>query len=76
MAANSAGVGWLRCNGGAAKASRVPLRRISTKPALHCCTTVPARRGAPPCCSQAWQVPKVGCPANAISLMGVKMRTW
>lgn len=42
----------------------------------HSCTMCPACCGCPPCASQAWQVPSVGCPANGISAAGVKMRTW
>ena len=32
-------------------------------------------RGVPPAPSQAWQVPRVGCPAKGSSVAGVKIRT-
>ena len=34
-----------------------------------------AARGLPPACNQAWQLPRVGCPAKGSSPPGVKMRT-
>ena len=36
----------------------------------------PSRFGLPPASSQAWQVPRVGWPANGSSVAVVKMRTW
>ena len=60
-----------RARRGAAAARRRQARRRRggsvTSPAPHSCTIASAPRGAPPCSSQAWQVPSVGCPANGSS---------
>ena len=64
-----------RTRGGAANSSRPEARRTGIRPAAHSCTIVPAWRGVPPASSQAWQVPRVGWPANGSSADGVKMRT-
>jgi hypothetical protein len=71
---SSSSTGSSRSSGGAANASRSPVRRSVISPAPHSCTTV-----SPACCglpeSQAWHVPIVGWPANGSSSDGVKMRT-
>lgn len=64
-----------RINGGAAKHSRPPSRRMLTKPAPHSWMISASLRGVPPAVSQAWQLPSVGCPANGISRSSVNIRT-
>ena len=67
--------GPLRTSGGAANARPASVGRTVTSPAWHSCTMPPGSAGRPPASSQAWQVPRVGCPANGSSLDGVKIRT-
>jgi hypothetical protein len=64
-----------RSSGGAAKASPSAVRRTGISPAAHSCTTTPAPDPMWPSASQAWQVPRVGCPAKGSSRAGVKIRT-
>ena len=64
-----------RTSGGAAKAKPAGTWRISIRPAPHSCTYTSGRVGFPPASSHAWQVPRVGWPANGSSRLGVKMRT-
>ena len=73
---SSSSTGPSRSTGGAANARPSAVWRRVTSPARHCCTTVPAWRGAPPASSQAWHVPRVGWPAKGSSATGVKIRTW
>ena len=63
-----------RISFGAAKASRPSSRRMGMRPMPHSCT-IRSPRGCPPAASHAWQLPRVGCPANGGSSFGVKMRT-
>ncbi len=64
-----------RIKGGAAKESRSPSRRITTRPAPHSWTISFAFFGRFPAASQAWQLPSVGWPANGISLSSVNILT-
>ena len=48
---------------------------MGIRPLAHSCTMRVGSWGVPPWASQAWQVPRVGWPANGISAAGVKMRT-
>jgi hypothetical protein len=64
-----------RISGGSAKARPSLVRRTVTRPAPHSCTIASTSRGSPPASSHAWQVPRVGWPANGSSATGVKMRT-
>ena len=73
--ATGSSTGPLRSSGGAAKARPACVCRTVISPAWHSCTIAPGLAGRPPASSQAWQVPRVGCPANGSSLVGVKIRT-
>jgi hypothetical protein len=59
---------------GAANAGMAPLTSMSTTPTPHSCLTTPSVRDLPPAQIHDAQLPSVGCPANSISLLGVKMR--
>ena len=74
--ATASSTGPDRTSGGAANASPAGTWRISIKPAPHSCTNTSGQAGFPPASSHAWQVPRVGCPANGSSRLGVKIRTW
>ena len=74
--ASGSSTGPDRMSGGAAKASPAGTWRISTRPAPHSWMNTSGRAGFPPDSSQAWQVPRVGWPANGSSRLGVKIRTW
>ena len=75
--ATGSSTGPLRTCGGAANARPAwpGACRTVTSPAWHSCTIAPGLAGRPPASSQAWQVPRVGCPANGSSTVGVKIRT-
>ena len=73
--ATGSSTGPLRSSGGAAKARPACVCRTVISPAWHSCTIAPGLAGRPPASSQAWQVPRVGCPANGSSPVGVKIRT-
>ncbi len=64
-----------RSNGGAANASPSAVGRMLINPAAHSWMITSAELGDAPVESHAWQVPRVGCPANGSSATGVKIRT-